>query len=55
MIAAGSVITADVPAEALALGRARQEVKPGLGFRIMERLRAAKAAKAAAKTAKANA
>ena len=58
MIAAGSVITEDVPAEALALGRARQEVKPGLGFRIMERLRAAKAAKAAkaaARTTEANA
>ncbi len=28
-IASGSVITDDVPAEALAFGRARQEVKPG--------------------------
>ncbi|SRR5579875_375483 len=29
MIAAGSVITDDVPADALALGRARQRIKPG--------------------------
>ena len=41
----GSVITEDVPAGALALGRARQVVKPGLGTRIMERLRALKAQK----------
>lgn len=43
--ASGSVITEDVPAGALALGRARQVVKPGLGARLMERLRAAKAAR----------
>ncbi|MDR5651697.1 bifunctional UDP-N-acetylglucosamine diphosphorylase/glucosamine-1-phosphate N-acetyltransferase GlmU [Ruixingdingia sedimenti] len=47
MTASGSVITADVPAEALAVARARQEVKPGLAVRLMERLRAIKAAKAA--------
>jgi bifunctional UDP-N-acetylglucosamine pyrophosphorylase/glucosamine-1-phosphate N-acetyltransferase len=41
----GSVITEDVAPGALALGRARQVVKPGLGARLMERLRAAKAAK----------
>lgn len=29
MIAAGSVVTKDVPADALAMGRARQEVKDG--------------------------
>ena len=40
-------ITADVPAGALAIARGRQEVKPGLGRRMMERLRALKAAKAA--------
>lgn len=40
----GSVITSDVPDGALALGRARQETKPGLGKRLMDRLRAAKAA-----------
>jgi bifunctional UDP-N-acetylglucosamine pyrophosphorylase/glucosamine-1-phosphate N-acetyltransferase len=43
MVAAGSVITRDVPEGALALARGRQEVKPGLGRRIMERLRALKA------------
>ena len=42
----GSVITQDVPEGALALGRGKQETKPGLGKRLMERLRAAKAAKA---------
>lgn len=42
----GSVITQDVPEGALALGRAKQETKPGLGQRLMDRLRAAKAAKA---------
>ena len=31
LVGAGSVITADVPAGALALGRGRQAVKPGLG------------------------
>jgi bifunctional UDP-N-acetylglucosamine pyrophosphorylase/glucosamine-1-phosphate N-acetyltransferase len=45
LVAAGSVITADVPDAALALGRARQEIKPGLGLKLMERLRALKAAK----------
>ncbi len=38
----GSVITQDVPDGALALGRGRQETKPGLGKRLMDRLRAAK-------------
>jgi bifunctional UDP-N-acetylglucosamine pyrophosphorylase/glucosamine-1-phosphate N-acetyltransferase len=33
-IAAGSVITAPVEADALAFGRARQEVKPGMGARL---------------------
>jgi bifunctional UDP-N-acetylglucosamine pyrophosphorylase/glucosamine-1-phosphate N-acetyltransferase len=42
LIGAGSVITEDVPAGALALGRGRQTVKPGLGIRIMDRLRALK-------------
>ena len=45
--AAGSVVVADVPAGALAIARGRQEVKPGLGRRMMERLRALKAEKAA--------
>lgn len=42
----GSVITQDVPAEAIALGRARQVNKDGLATKIFEKLRAIKAAKA---------
>ena len=45
MTASGSVITTDVPADALALARARQVNKPGLAARLMDRLRAIKAAK----------
>ena len=45
MTASGSVITTDVPADALALGRAAQVNKPGLAARLMDRLRAIKAAK----------
>jgi bifunctional UDP-N-acetylglucosamine pyrophosphorylase / glucosamine-1-phosphate N-acetyltransferase len=45
MTASGSVITTDVPAGALALGRARQVNKPGLAARLMDRLRAIKAGK----------
>ncbi|QND47148.1 bifunctional UDP-N-acetylglucosamine diphosphorylase/glucosamine-1-phosphate N-acetyltransferase GlmU [Rhizobium lusitanum] len=44
-VASGSVITDDVPAEALAFGRARQEVKPGRAKLIRERALAIKAAK----------
>ena len=44
MTASGSVITDDVPEGALALGRARQEVKPGFATRFFEKLREAKAA-----------
>jgi bifunctional UDP-N-acetylglucosamine pyrophosphorylase/glucosamine-1-phosphate N-acetyltransferase len=47
-IASGSVITADVPADALAFGRARQEVKPERAKLIRERALAIKAAKKAA-------
>lgn len=43
--AAGSVITEDVPADAMAFGRARQEVKPGRAKETRERLAAAKARK----------
>lgn len=43
--ASGSVITQDVPADALALGRARQENKPGYAPRLKERALAKKAAK----------
>lgn len=42
MTATGSVITSDVPAGALAVGRARQEVKPGFAIRFFARLRAMK-------------
>jgi bifunctional UDP-N-acetylglucosamine pyrophosphorylase/glucosamine-1-phosphate N-acetyltransferase len=41
-IASGSVITDDVPDEALAFGRARQANKDGLGRRLRQRLAAAK-------------
>jgi bifunctional UDP-N-acetylglucosamine pyrophosphorylase/glucosamine-1-phosphate N-acetyltransferase len=44
-IASGSVITDDVPAGALAFGRARQEVKPGRAKVLRERALALKAAK----------
>lgn len=42
----GSVITEDVPAEAVAIGRARQVTKPGLATKLLEKLKAMKAAKA---------
>jgi bifunctional UDP-N-acetylglucosamine pyrophosphorylase/glucosamine-1-phosphate N-acetyltransferase len=45
LTASGSVITQDVPAEALALGRAKQVNKPGLATKLFDRLRAVKAAK----------
>ncbi|MDI7863197.1 bifunctional UDP-N-acetylglucosamine diphosphorylase/glucosamine-1-phosphate N-acetyltransferase GlmU [Rhizobiaceae bacterium n13] len=45
LIASGSVITADVPADALAFGRARQEIKPGRAKLIRARNMAIKAAK----------
>lgn len=48
-VASGSVITADVPADALALGRARQEVKEGRATVLRERYAAIKAAKTAHK------
>ena len=43
MTASGSVITEDVPAEALALARARQINKPGLATRLLSHLKALKA------------
>ncbi len=46
MTGSGSVITEDVPAEAVAIGRARQVTKPGLATRMFEKLKAVKAAKA---------
>jgi bifunctional UDP-N-acetylglucosamine pyrophosphorylase/glucosamine-1-phosphate N-acetyltransferase len=45
MTASGSTITEDVPEGALALGRARQVTKPGVGRRMMDSLRAAKTRK----------
>jgi bifunctional UDP-N-acetylglucosamine pyrophosphorylase/glucosamine-1-phosphate N-acetyltransferase len=45
MTGSGSVITDDIAPGALALGRARQVTKPGLALRLIERLRAIKAAK----------
>ncbi|WP_068304233.1 bifunctional UDP-N-acetylglucosamine diphosphorylase/glucosamine-1-phosphate N-acetyltransferase GlmU [Pararhodobacter sp. CCB-MM2] len=45
MTGSGSVITQDVPAEALAIARARQDNKPGLAVRLMDRLKALKASK----------
>jgi bifunctional UDP-N-acetylglucosamine pyrophosphorylase/glucosamine-1-phosphate N-acetyltransferase len=48
-IASGSVITDDVPADALAFGRARQETKAGYAPKLREKALAKKAAKAAAK------
>lgn len=47
--ASGSVITHDVPADALAVGRARQENKDGYAPKLKARALAKKAAKAAAK------
>ncbi|MEZ5750669.1 MAG: bifunctional UDP-N-acetylglucosamine diphosphorylase/glucosamine-1-phosphate N-acetyltransferase GlmU [Paracoccaceae bacterium] len=48
MTASGSVITSDVPAGALALGRSKQDNKPGLAIRLMDKARAAKARRKAA-------
>jgi bifunctional UDP-N-acetylglucosamine pyrophosphorylase/glucosamine-1-phosphate N-acetyltransferase len=45
MTASGSIITQNVPAEALAVGRARQVNKPGFATLFIERLKAIKAAK----------
>jgi bifunctional UDP-N-acetylglucosamine pyrophosphorylase/glucosamine-1-phosphate N-acetyltransferase len=44
MTAAGSVITRDVEPDALAVARARQENRPGFVARMMDKLRAARAA-----------
>ena len=41
----GSVITQDVPADAIAIGRARQVNRAGLARQLMDKLRAIKAAK----------
>jgi bifunctional UDP-N-acetylglucosamine pyrophosphorylase/glucosamine-1-phosphate N-acetyltransferase len=46
MTGSGSVITKDVPAEAIALGRAVQVNKPGLATKLFEKLQNIKASKA---------
>ncbi|ANG97343.1 UDP-N-acetylglucosamine diphosphorylase/glucosamine-1-phosphate N-acetyltransferase [Brucella pseudogrignonensis] len=48
-IASGSTITDDVPADALAFGRARQETKEGRGKILREKYAAIKAAKTSSK------
>jgi bifunctional UDP-N-acetylglucosamine pyrophosphorylase/glucosamine-1-phosphate N-acetyltransferase len=45
LTASGSVITEDVPADAVAIGRARQVTKPGLATRMFDKLKAIKASK----------
>jgi bifunctional UDP-N-acetylglucosamine pyrophosphorylase/glucosamine-1-phosphate N-acetyltransferase len=45
LVASGSVVTQDVPADAVAFGRARQEIKPGRAKILRERYPAEKAAK----------
>ncbi len=45
LVASGSVVTQDVPADAVAFGRARQEIKPGRAKILRERYQAEKAAK----------
>ena len=45
LTASGSVISEDVPAGAIAIGRARQINKPALATRLFDRLKAIKAAK----------
>ena len=46
LTASGSVITEDVPPDAVAIGRARQVTKPRLAARMFEKLKAIKAARA---------
>ncbi|SMR71289.1 bifunctional UDP-N-acetylglucosamine pyrophosphorylase / Glucosamine-1-phosphate N-acetyltransferase [Aliiroseovarius halocynthiae] len=43
MTATGTVVTKDVPAGAMAVGRAKIEIKPGLAIKLFEKLKAAKA------------
>ena len=51
LVASGSVITEDVPADAVAFGRARQDIKPGRAPVLRERYEAEKAARKRAKAA----
>ena len=50
LTASGSVITEDVPPEAVAIGRARQVTRPGLATRMFEKLKSIKAANAKGKS-----
>ncbi|WP_424939621.1 bifunctional UDP-N-acetylglucosamine diphosphorylase/glucosamine-1-phosphate N-acetyltransferase GlmU [Aliiroseovarius sp. S253] len=43
MTATGTVVTKNVPAGAMAVGRAKIEIKPGLAIKLFEKLKAAKA------------
>lgn len=43
MTATGTVVTGDIQAGALAVGRAKMEIKPGLALKLFGKLRAAKA------------
>ena len=45
MTGSGSVITEDVPDDAVAIGRARQVLKPGLSAKLFEKLKVIKASK----------
>jgi bifunctional UDP-N-acetylglucosamine pyrophosphorylase/glucosamine-1-phosphate N-acetyltransferase len=45
LVASGSVVTEDVPADAVAFGRARQEIKPGRAKILRERYQAEKTAR----------
>jgi len=45
MTATGTVVSSDVPDGAMAIGRSRQENKPGFAVKLFEKLRAAKAAR----------
>lgn len=51
-VGTGTTVTKDVPDDALAIGRARQENKPGYASRLRGRLAAARAAKQAGKSEK---
>jgi bifunctional UDP-N-acetylglucosamine pyrophosphorylase/glucosamine-1-phosphate N-acetyltransferase len=44
-VGSGSVVTMDVPDDALAIARARQETKPGRAHRLREKIAAIKALK----------
>ena len=45
MTATGSVVTRDVPDNALAIGRPEMQIKPGLARKLFDKLKAVKAAR----------